>query len=258
MINLEHTLTPLLAKYVNRIYYTNNTQPLKREKVFPSPYINLVFNLGDAIKFFEDGSLKRSKLHKHTMVYGIQQEYLLFENPATVETITVEFKPFGLNQFINIPLTKVTNKVADINRVMQESKTLVQELKRVEVETKFKLVEDFLIKNFRNIQGEFFVVQKVTNALEQNINVDLKTLSKELNISKENINKLFKNYTGTTIAHITEIYKFNKVIEAFKEDKNTDWANLLNLKNQYEQTLFARNFIQFSGNTIEDYLNLQQ
>lgn len=254
----EHILPTSLAKFVNRIYYTKQDQPFKRQKVFPSPYINLTFNLGEPIKFFEDGGLKQSKLYKYTMLYGVQQEYLLFENPAVVETITIEFKPFGLNQFVNIPLTKITNKVADINRVIPESKLLVGKLKDLEVQGKFKMVEEFLISNFRNISGEYNAVIKILNSLENTNELDLKTISKELSISKENLNKLFKKYTGTTIAHINDVYKFNKVISAIKDNKNVVWADLLKLKNQYEETLFSRNFEQFTGITIEEYTNFIQ
>jgi len=257
-MNQQYTLTAPIDKFIHSIEYVQKFDAFVNQKVFPTPYITLILSLGNPLKLYKDGSLKDLKTFNKTFISGIQSEFLLLQNTNPVEQIVITFKPYGLNQFVNLGLSKVTNKVADINRAAPDITELIEKLKTVNVDSKLKLVEEYLLKHFKNTQGEYFIVNKVIVAIEDNPEVNINTIAKPLNISKERLNQLFKKYTDVTIANFAYMYKINRVINALIKNESSDWAVLAKVDNDYEKNLFSRRFFQHTGFTPDNFVDIVQ
>src|SRR3954466_6129643 len=107
MITIHHVSSPQLSNYIDYICYRNDPMPYPREKIFPSPALDLKINLGGVWKAYQPN--QPSYVATESWCVGLWNAYHLVEWPSDMQVFIVYFKPCGLYPFLRVPLSELHN-----------------------------------------------------------------------------------------------------------------------------------------------------
>lgn len=159
-----------------------------------------------------------------------------------------------------MPLHELTDSVVDGDLVLTNEIMNLREmiLESVLITQKFMVVENFLVKKFRNklIVNPFieFAVNKIISSPNQ---MSIEQISNKVGYSQKHLIKLFKDNVGLTPKGFLKIIRFQKAIEEIAGSKKADWTGIAYESGYYDQAHFINDFKAFSGFTPNQYLKKQ-
>lgn len=255
MIYKEYKPKGELAKYINKFWYLNGHFDHKREKIMPLPFIHFIINLSEPYKLFTNQKLTEYIEFKDGFVSGLQEKYLVIENPDPTSNIGVEFKPHGFYAFAPVGMNEIANHVNDASKIFPQIKIFTDQIKALkEVDDKFKLFEKFFIELRNNNLTGFDKVDRVINLIEKDFDIGLSKISDDLSLSSKHIISLVKKFTGITPKSLAMIYKFQFILAEFEKNRPKDWATFALETKFYDQSHFIKKFKDFTGFTPRKYL----
>lgn len=257
MIYKEYLPSKRLQKYINKFWYLKGDVKHLKEKIFPMPLIHLIINLGEPYKLYTKEDLSEYVTVGKGFISGIQERYLVIENPSSIHHIGVEFKPFGLYPFVQDPIVHFSNAVRPADAYFKDIPLLEKNIiKEPDIHMKFQLFEDYLHRQCWSDYDKFDVVADIVGMLIKNPDITLKDVANKVRFSQKHAITMIKQSTGTTPKALALLYKFQNVIESFAKQKPRSWSSFAMQTNFYDQSGFIKKFKRFTGFTPEEYLQI--
>src|SRR5690606_35230563 len=99
--------------------------------------------------------------------------------------------------------------------------------RNTDVNQLFIEMEEILLSLFKDgAQGSYPIIRSAINLIEQDNEIKLSELAKQLSISQKHLHSLFAKYLGITPKRLKDLYKFHKVIEHIGYNKPKSWSEI--------------------------------
>jgi AraC-like DNA-binding protein len=246
----KHFPTDKLKDYVK--YYVVSENDFETEyKVFPSSGLVIGFQYKGQLT-----SLKDKTYNKLTSagITGISDSYKIFKNSADIGTILVYFTEIGFTHFASHPANELYNLSLSLDDIFEKSKVNEVEEKLAIATTdkqRIKIVEQFLLTEFKNIQTDKLIVEAVNLIYQSKGTIRIKELNEKLFISQSPFEKRFRKVVGTSAKKFASIVRFNSVLDNMNEAKSL--TEICYENNFFDQAHFIKDFKQFTGDTPENF-----
>ncbi len=252
MYEIFEPKSELLKRYISEITV------LKKNSYYPKEYFAFPHNVS-SIVFFKDTEIKyrnhyleiNRTQNKNWSIFiiGKYVEPLLVKYNDYVEEITVNFSSTGINYFFDEELLKLAKlPIQELNNIqLKEFSTLLFNTNEKE---RIIEIEHFFEQRF--INKDLQLIEKIIQRVEDDRLIKFKDLSKALNISSRNLNRLFYKYLGCSPKEYKKIIRFRSAIR----DYNRMDINLTELclqNDYYDSPHFTREFKKLTNMTPKKY-----
>lgn len=245
--------TDTLKNYIK--YYVISEIDLESEyKVFPSTGLVIGLQYKGQLAIIKNDT--ENKLTS-AGITGISDKYKIFKNSANIGTILVFFTEIGFTQFTSHPANELFNLSLSLDDIFEKNK--VNEIEErlgltYTDKQRIKIVEQFLLTQFNNIQMDKLIVEAVKLIYQSKGTIRVKELNEKLFISQSSFEKRFRKIVGTTAKKFASIVRFNAVLDNLNEIKSL--TEICYENNFFDQAHFIKDFKQFTGNTPENFKRL--
>ncbi len=246
----KHFPTEKLKPYIK--YYVVSENELESEyKVFPSSGLVIGFQYKGQLATVNNQTENRLT---SAGITGISDSYKIFKNSADIGTILVYFTEIGFTHFSSNPANELFNLSLSLDEIFEKSKVHEVEEKLAIATTdkqRIKIVEQFLLTQFKNIQTDKLIVEAVKLIYQSKGTMRVKELNEKLLISQSPFEKRFRKLVGTTAKKFASIVRFHSVLDHMNETKSL--TEICYENNFFDQAHFIKDFKQFTGDTPENF-----
>lgn len=190
-------------------------------------------------------------------ISGLSDTFRIFKNAADIGTILVYFTEVGFAHFSALPAHELFGQSIELTHLFAPQQIAETEEKLAAAQTdqqRIKIVEQFLLKQLKNIQTDQLIIQAVKKIYTANGQLRIKQLAEELCISQSPFEKRFRKLVGTTPKKFASIVRFNAVLNQVGQAKSL--TELCYENNFFDQAHFIKDFKRFTGDTPENFKRL--
>ena len=242
----------LLKKYISEITV------LKENSSYPKEYFAFPHNVS-SIVFFKDAEIKYSNHYLEInrtqnknwpiLMIGKYVQPLLVKYNDYVKEITVNFSSTGINYFFEEEFNDITSLPIQVLNTIQLKEFSILLFNTNEKERIIEM-ERFFEQRF--INKDLQLIEKIIRTVENDKLIKFKDISKALNISARNLNRLFHKYIGCSPTEYKKIIRFRSVIKDYnRKDYNLTEMCLKN--DYYDSPHFTREFKKLTNMTPKNY-----
>ena len=246
----KHFPTEKLKNYI-KYYVVSENDAESEYKVFPSSGLVIGFQYNGQLSLIKDQTLNKLT---SAGITGIADSYKIFKNSADIGTILVYFTEIGFTNFASHPANELYNLSLSLDDIFEKSKVNEVEEKLAIATTdkqRIKIVEQFLLTKFKNIQTDKLIVEAVNLIYQSKGTIRIKELNEKLFISQSPFEKRFRKVVGTSAKKFASIVRFNSVLDNMNEAKSL--TEICYENNFFDQAHFIKDFKQFTGDTPENF-----
>ncbi|WP_300670699.1 AraC family transcriptional regulator [Soonwooa sp.] len=238
-IHFYKTQNPILAKYIEGYYFISEDENINDIKywTFPNNYVvftcnqNIDVQVNDnhvSIQLSETENLLTSLVPKYTKPILIHYKQLINE-------LTIYFKPLGINYFTNETDIIFSKEINVDFKLFPDFDEVLLNIFNSSLEDKIEILENYLVSKLQN--KDFKLVESILLSIEDDFSIQ--EIAEQHEISRQYLNKVFKNHVGKSLSEYRKIHKFRQSIIQQKESKN---FTELSQNSFYDQSHFIRSF----------------
>lgn len=137
---------------------------------------------------------------------------------GTFDKVGIIFNPLVVNHFLDVPLSSIASKGVTLFDYF--GAPFIEVINRVYVEEdlngKRELLDDFFAHKYLELRDQR-IVSAVGMILNNDKNIKIQDLAKELSISRETLLRLFKKHLCCSVEDFKSTVKFRKALEYYQE-----------------------------------------
>lgn len=258
---IPHFPTAPLTEFVELFWYVEGHVPYRREKILPTEYIELIFNLGRPYKIFPDEHSPHFAWNKTHWLCGIQTRYIINEAPDHSELLGIRFKPGGLFPFLGFPVSELKDQIIELELIWGSWIQTIHEqlLATTTLPARFAILQATLQQKLTRHTDGWTAVQHATRRiLQARQPITIQTLSNEIGWSQKHLIQQCKKMIGVSPKLLARINRFHRMLHTVDPSHPVNWTEIAHQWHYYDQSHFNRDFQAFSGQTPSQYLHLRQ
>ena len=251
-----------LQPFVTGFWYIRATPAARYEKILPGPSAHLVLNLSDPYRLIHPAASQGPARGVAAGFYsGLQQTYLISENPAQLFNVGAVLAPFGAAAFTDVPPSALTGQVLDAERIFPGfstlRKTLSQGPEGPTPESAFAALESFLTARLSPRYRPDARTAAAVGLLAKE-DIPVADLSQRLGLSTSTLQRIMMRDCGTTAKGFSDVCRFHRFVTAAAALPPGAAAgkDLLALADYYDQPHLVRSFRRYAGFTPSEYLRI--
>lgn len=240
------------------IYYEGFNYEHSVDRFLPNGDTEILIDFNDQPQYIYDNeSLKEIQACHNIWASGIRTEPITIPAGTDARMMVIMCKKGMAYPFFPFPMDEISDSVIDADLIWGMSFAYLREklLETPDVDLRFKLTEDFLVRNFL---GSALLNPCVDYALTEIIRrpdqINLSRLSEKIGYSQKHFISMFKRQVGVTPKAYLKILRFQKAITDIEHSAKVDWMSISHDCGFYDQAHFINDFRLFSGFTPEQYL----
>ena len=181
---------------------------------------------------------------------GLYRDTVHWKSVGTGRKFGIQLKPESLLQLFNVPAASLFNDFTDLENVLGKNiNRLVDKVYELtDVQAVIDVVETFLLDQRRTMSaGRNYLVEPPRLIRQSKGNLSIDALSKQLCVSKRQLERSFKDNYGTTPKTYQRIVRFRNAYEYFYQTSTApDWLDISYTFGYSDQAHFIRDFKEFS------------
>lgn len=248
-----------LSHLVESLYYFEGFAPGHSiDRFLPDGNVNVIIDLSDSPKYiYDNDTLEEKQACRYAWASGIRTGYICIPSGLDARNMIVNFRKGMSYPFFKMPLTEMTNVVADAEQIfgsgIQELRAALQETDSVD--GKFELTERYLLSIAgRSPEDNPVIRHSMERLVREPSGRSLKEISTEMGYSQKHFIQLFKDNVGVTPKTFVRIMRFQRAIEEIERTGKVSWIEIAVDCGYYDQSHFINDFKVFSGFTPEEYM----
>jgi len=225
---------------------------IKKEKIIPDGYPELIFHYGDPYKIYIDGSWQ---LQGKSIIAGQIKNYFHLENTGISKMFAIKFQPWTPMLLFQLEMYELTNKVIDIPNELEQLLLPIQKIAMSELhfEEKVSQIASWFLSFITDRHIELTKKElAVDTILQKNGLVNLKEIQHQFEMSERSLERYFKTHIGLSPKFYSRIIRFSHIFQLTQED-NIDWQDIVYKAGYYDQSHFIKNFQEFTGEEPSRY-----
>jgi AraC-like DNA-binding protein len=243
-----HHISQHLQQYVACIWASKGDQNVSKERIIPDGGSVLIFNFGgSATATMSDGS---TKTWNSTIFAGLMTSYIDLTYDGRFEQVGVIFKPFGAFHLINCPMSEFLNSIVELDLVDKYKFQRVFESMAATncIHQRLAIVCTWLEEFFAAIKTESFIPH-VISQLHRTEEISVNEMADTIGKSQQHIARSFQKYTGVSPKKLQRIFRFQKVLQALRNQQSLSLTATAYEFNYFDQPHFNNEIKSFSGFT---------
>lgn len=241
-------LRPFVECYWLHEFEVSGMQDSPVQRCMPFGALELILHLDDnCAHVMREGIWQ--KLPRAFLV-GLYRETVHWKAVGSGRKFGIRLKPEALIQLFRIPVGAMFNQYTDLDSFFGKGvNKLIDDVYSVpEIADVISYTEKFLTQHFSNLSTERTYLAEATRMIRQaKGNVSIEVLSEQLNISKRQLERGFKDAYGTSPKLYQRIVRFRNAYESFQQTSTApNWLDVSYNFGYADQAHFIRDFKEFS------------
>ncbi len=165
---------------------------------------------------------------------------------GSVNKIGIVFKPLGINHFIKLPLSQISNEiVTNFNYFGDSFNELATDIYReTSTEQKRNILDKYFLSKYTGFKDESFK-KLVLGKFQSNVDFSAQSMAAELQINRKTLLRKFKAHLCYSPSDFKAVIKFRQALNQYNsKSKLTDIAYN---SNYYDQSSFIKNYKALAG-----------
>lgn len=255
-----HSPKAPLDQYIETLWWHEIPGYHGRELILPSPYMELIVNMGDAHKVFRDAELSRFEWQRDAWLAGMQTRCLAIESTSS-HMIGARFKPGGAHALFESPVSAFTDRVVPLQELWDAEVVALRQriLAAGSTAERFQAFEDFLLSKLRAEAPGYSRVQTAIQKLERSQGqASIHEIAEEQGMSHKHLTDEFQRLVGVRPKQYARMLRFSGALATLDPSQPIDWRQLAHRAEFYDQSHFINEFKAFTGLTPTEYQQLWQ
>ena len=223
-----------------------------RQQIIPDGFPEVIFHYRDPYRINISGEWE---LQNRKLLAGQIRNHFLLENTGSSGMIGIKFKPAGVTQLFGINMQNLTDKVVDLDSVLESEFHFISEflLSPAPYFEKVDRLNQFFVEKKTNAKENGYFVEKALEYIfEVNGVVSVSELTSAMNVGERKLERLFNKYVGLSPKFYSRIIRFNYIFQLIQK-KKLSWSEVAHLSGYYDQSHFISNFQEFTGEDPSSY-----
>jgi AraC-like DNA-binding protein len=233
------------------IIENNDPTPLQ-QKIIPDGFTEIIFHFGHNYRIKQG---RRWQVQPKNLLAGQVRKHFMLENIGTSNILGIKFKPAALAHLYKLNMSLVTDRVADLCKVLEQPSLLLRAAN--EGKNHYERISSLraYFKNMDAIKNpeRTPVDQAVDLVFAHNGMVTSTELCDVAGVGERQLENLFKRFIGLSPKFFCRVIRFNYIFELVDKNEQS-WTSLAYEAAYYDQSHFIRNFKDFTGESPSSYL----
>lgn len=224
-----------------------------RELIIPGGRIELIFNLGDQVEWFDSKEPDNALSCHGAHLLGPRNRPFFVRQNGIVHVVGVRFRHGGFAAFSEVPMTMLTNSVVAGDQVFGNGIIELTEriYENVPNTKQAALIQHFLTQRIHN-EADIRPMLQLISWVRESDPLSLTTVTEQTGIHYKKLERVFSRYTGYNPKNFTRVIRFYKALK----EMNAKPCSLTGIGlngGYYDQPHFIREFRAFTGQTPSQF-----
>ena len=243
----------LLHSTISYYYFHNSLVDTLHKKFiyYPNTKNALTIYKNSKVSYSKNNSISTPENNFYSILYsGIQKQFRTAEIVAPFNKIGIVFQELGINHFINIPLSDITNNPIDKSfdyfgdEFIQLCNSIYSEKN---IDQKIDLLDAFFIKKHYPFTEEKLELSMSLIANSEK-KVTIKEHAKKCGVSEKTLSRLYKKHLCCTPKDYANIVQFRRALNDYLLlNKKSSLTELAIDNKYYDQAQFINHFKKLTG-----------
>ena len=193
------------------------------------------------------------------VIIGPHRTMMIETSENTINTFCIKFKTGIRKRFFGKEIISLTDNIIQLDNTNTLLSGLANIVSQCNTDEIFDIVDKFLTEKYWPIisrKAENDSLLDVINETTLNpLCANVESMAAQMNMSKRNFERLFKQFIGLTPKQFIVIQRINKVIECMKGHKDNTLTEILEMSGYYDQTHINHEFNTIGGLPATQVLN---
>ncbi|MBA9072297.1 AraC-like DNA-binding protein [Flavobacterium gossypii] len=246
-----------LSKYIRCYWSLDNLKdstPHSRERIFPDGCIELIFNHGDLFVTYNPKG--EAEVQPKSFIHGQLKKFIEVQGIGKVGIFSIRFQPPGLQPFIDLPVSNLTEVFMEVSKIWKEGSLLEEDMNRCQSnDERITVIENFLESRLENAPNNDDIERCVEEIIKSDGMISIEKLTEDLNTGKRHLERKFLSNVGLSLKLFSRIIRFNNALQLIE---NKDFRNFTNVAHDggfYDQAHFIKDFKYFTGLNPKQYFS---
>ena len=230
----------------------SNDRTTHQQQIIPDGFPEIIFHYGDPYKINLSG---KWEIQTKKLLSGQIRNHFILENTGKSGMIGLKFKPAGITQLFGIDMQEFTDRVVDLDSVLETEFKIISEklLSPIPYLEKVDILNQFFSKKaVDDSENSRLIEQALELITEENGMISVSKLTSSLEVGERKLERLFNKYVGLSPKFYSRIIRFNHIFQIIQK-KKLSWSEVAQLSGYYDQSHFISNFQEFSGKDPSTY-----
>ena len=244
---------PLLSPFIKSFWALENDHPvIKKEKIIPDGYPELIFHYGDPYKI---NISEQWKMQDTALIAGQIKNHFHLKNTGKSGVFGIKMQPTAIHELFHLDMNSIVDTVIPIPEELKKRfhTIFTIAISKLSFEEKVIQIQEWFSALILKSSTKQHAVSEIVQAIIQTKGkLTLDELSSKSSFSKRSIERYFKKAVGLSPKHYIRIIRFSQIFHHVQAHKN-DWSDIAYLCGYYDQSHFIKNFKEFTGERPSNY-----
>jgi AraC-like DNA-binding protein len=253
----ELTPTPRLQPYV-RCYWTLRAPPVvgaAPQRVLPDGCVEMVLNLG--ARFTRHAADGGTEAQPRALLVGPSTRHISIAPSGEIWLVGIRFSPGGALPFLSVSPSEIRDAAPSLGDVAVPFEThLVERLAAAPPGAEAALLDETLGRRLDRARRvtDRRVRASVRAAFTAARPMSVDALVSLTGLGARQLERQFRQSVGYGPKTLCRLARFQRVVRAVEPDAGVSWARLAADNEYADQSHMAREFREFAGTTLTDYV----
>lgn len=258
MLHQIHIPRYPLNEFIEIFVYFKGVQHVHNvDRFLPNGDVEILIDFHDGPQFiYDNDTLKEIQACNRVWASGLRTEPITIPSGNDSEMMVISFKKGRAASFFPFPMQEIADSVVDADLVWgTDLGSLREQLLAIDdVPTRFRIVEDFLLSEYRSqMKIDKCVSFAITEMTERPDAINIARMNHQIGYSQKHFTDLFRRAVGVTPKSYLKIMRFQKAVAIIDAGNDHDWRQIALECGFFDQSHFINDFKHFSGFTPEQY-----
>lgn len=246
----EYTPCPALRPFVECFWTLQSDSRFfnQRELVIPGGRAELIFNFGNAIRWYDSTDPTIAIEYAGTHLLGQRNRYFFQEMKGTIDIVAARFRQGGFSSFTRMPVNHFLNKLVPVHDIFGAASThWTNQLYEIDgLEAKVEALEALLLSLVDVKHDTYETLQLISVVKHQSTDNTITSICEQTGIHYKKLERIFSHHTGYNPKNFSRVIRFYRTLKEMTRRQ----ASLTQVGLQhgyYDQAHFIRDFKMFTG-----------
>lgn len=250
---------PPLDSHIESIFHYKDFVPDHSiERVVPTGHLFLIFELdGIPRNTFDNETQKPKETLTKAWISGMQTGCITISAHEQSEMLVIQFKPAGAYPFLQVPVSKLNDKILSAEEIVGEEILTLREnlLYKKTPDEKLELADRWLKSRFDEAKEPPNELLMVLSGLQKEPVSHLSRIVEKYPNTQKHLIDQFKKYVGLTPKIYQRILRFNEILQKIRDKQQITWAEVAYQCGYSDQSHFIKEFNHFSGFNPQEFID---
>ena len=253
---------PPLSKFVDNVWlYEGDETEHKTDRILPTGTFELAINLRQNELRFYDADHQNCSRFSGAVVSGAHGRGFAPDAAGEVYIIGVHFKPGGAFPFLGLPAGELADTHVDLETLWGPSAGRLRDIlcEATTSAERFQLIEQALLSRLgHGVERHYAVSTALEMFWKNHAGPTVREAARYLGLSQRRFIEVFKAEVGMRPKLFSRIQRFQQARTLIQQDPSPNWSALALDLGYFDQSHLIREFLEFSGLSPTNYLNLHK